>query len=382
VLYNFTGGTDGGQPFGLVPDATGNLYGTTGVGGDLNCQCGTVFKLDKAGKLTVLHTFTNGTDGAFPYTTVALSGNKLYGAASFGGDPSCYGSRGCGLLFEINIHTGAFRVIHVFDWHDGLYPSGALTLKSGVLYGTTLTGGSARYCAEGCGVVYKLVLKTHTFTLLHKFDSSDGAFPSSALTLDARGEALYGTTAEGGSSGNCNPDGCGVVFKLTIKTGAYDVLYNFTGSPNAEYPYGPLALDSSGNLYGDSQLGGSHPCRSGHGCGTVFMVDPGTGTDTVLYKFPGGWHGNYPMAGIIRTPAGTLYGTTTWGGLNNDGTVFELSDNTERVLHTFQGSDGSNPFAVVIVDTNGNLFGTTLAGGSPSSGCSNYGCGVLWEITP
>jgi uncharacterized repeat protein (TIGR03803 family) len=382
VLYNFTGGADGGQPEGLVQDTAGNLYGTTGWGGDPHCQCGTVFKLDKAGTLTLLHTFANGTDGEYPYATLALSGNTLYGAANLGGAPDCYYTYGCGLLFEINIRTGAFQVIHNFHLYDGLLPSGALTLKSGVLYGTTLLGGTSRNCDYGCGVVYKLVLKTSRLTVLHNFDSSDGSFPSSTLTFDARGGVLYGTTPGGGTSGLCNPDGCGVVFGLTIKTGAFEVLYRFTGSPDAEYPYGPLALDSSGNLYGDSQLGGSSPCRSAHGCGTVFMVDPGNGTDTVLYNFPGGPHGNYPMAGITRTPAGTLYGTTAWGGLSDDGTVFEQADNTETVLHNFQGSDGSGPSAVVIVDTNGNLFGTTFAGGSPSSGCSNYGCGVVWEITP
>jgi uncharacterized repeat protein (TIGR03803 family) len=381
VLYNFTGGADGGQPLGLVRDAVGTLYGTTGIGGDPNCQCGTVFELDKAGKLTVLHRFRNGTDGEYPYATLALSGNTLYGAANLGGARDCYYTYGCGLLFEINIQTRTFKVIHVFHLYDGLLPS-ALTLQSDTLYGTTSLGGTSVNCVYGCGVVYKLVLETSTFTVLHNFESSDGSFPDTKLTLDTRGEVLYGTTPEGGASSNCNPDGCGVVFRLTIKTDAYDVLYNFTGSPDARYPYGPLALDSLGNLYGDSQLGGSYPCRSDHGCGAVFEVDPGSGTDTVVYNFPGGPQGNYPMAGIIRTPAGMLYGTTAWGGLTDDGTVFELADNTQTVLHTFQGSDGSNPFAVVIVDPNGNLFGTTLAGGSHSSGCNGYGCGVVWEIAP
>jgi uncharacterized repeat protein (TIGR03803 family) len=164
-------------------------------------------------------------------------------------------------------------VIHVFHVYDGLMPS-ALTLKSGVLYGTTLLGGTSRNCDYGCGVVYKLVLNTRAFTVLHSFDASGGSFPDTSLTPDKTGKFLYGATPEGGTSGNCNPDGCGVVFRLTIRTGAYDVLYNFTGSPDAEYPYGLLSMDSSGNLYGDSQLGGSSPCRSAHGCGTVFMVDP------------------------------------------------------------------------------------------------------------
>jgi len=374
VLYKFTGGVDGGEPFGLVEDAKGNLYGTTGTGGDPNCQCGTVFKLDKLGRLVVLHTFTDGSDGAFPYTTLALSGNTLYGAASSGGNLSCHYTGGCGLLFEINIQTRAFRVIHVFNLDDGLYPSGSLTLRSGVLYGTTLLGGTSANCGSGCGVVYKLVLKTGAFTVLHSFDSWDGSSPESTLTLDMREEVLYGTTAEGGSGGG------GVVFKVNLWTNRYDVLYNFTGSPDAQYPYGPLALDSWGDLYGNSQLGGSIAC-GGYGCGTVFLVNPATRTDTVIYNFPGGSDGNYPMAGITCSRAGTVYGTTAWGGLNDDGTVFELVKNTETVLHAFEGSDGAHPFAAVVVDRNGNLFGTTLDGGSYSGGCSSYGCGVVWELT-
>jgi uncharacterized repeat protein (TIGR03803 family) len=382
VLYNFTGGADGGAPQGLVVDEAGNLYGTTGLGGDPNCygawgRCGVAFKLDKAGKLTVLHKFTNGADGAFPYPTLAISGNTLYGAANQGGNLHCFYDYGCGTLFEIDIQTHAFKVLHTFDGEHGLGPSGGVILSSGVLYGTTSQGGPSLNCGYyGCGVVYKLVLKTGAFSVLHNFDSSDGAYPSSTLTLDKTGKFLYGAAGAGGSSG------CGVVFRLTIETGAYDVLYNFTGSPDAEEPYGPLALDASGNLYGDSQFGGSYPCRADNGCGTVFTVSPSTGTDTVLYNFTGGADGNYPQAGVIRSHEGTLYGTTAWGGSNNDGTVFKLFNNTETVLHTFQGSDGSGPSAVVIMDSKDNLFGTASAGGSRGSGCGGYGCGVVWEITP
>jgi uncharacterized repeat protein (TIGR03803 family) len=383
VLYNFTGGADGGQPQGLVEDAAGNLYGTTGLGGDPNCygawgRCGVVFKLDTAGKLTVLHKFTNGADGAFPYPTLALSGNTLYGAASQGGNLHCFYDYGCGVLFEINIQTHALKVLHTFNGADGLGPSGGLILRSGVLYGTTIQGGSSGNCGYwyGCGVVYKLVLKTGAYTVLHNFDPSDGLFPSSSLTLDKTGKVLYGATPDGGSSG------AGVVFRLTLKTSAYEVLYNFTGSPDAEYPYGPLALDPSGNLYGDSQLGGSYPCRSDSGCGTVFVVHPSSGTDTVLYNFTGAADGNYPLAGVTQGVTGTLYGTTAWGGSNDDGTVFEFVKNTETVLHTFRGSDGSGPAADVIMDSKGTLFGTAQAGGSHRSGCGGYGCGVVWEITP
>jgi uncharacterized repeat protein (TIGR03803 family) len=226
-----------------------------------------------------------------------------------------------------------------------------------------------------------LVLKTGKYTVLHNFNGYGGSNPETTLTLDKTGKVLYGTTAQGGPL-NCYL-GCGVVFSLTLKTSAFDVLYYFLGLPDAEYPYGPLALDASGNLYGDSQLGGSHPCLSDKGCGTVFVVSPKNRTNTVLHNFTGGTDdGNYPLAGVIRSHAGTVYGTTAWGGANDLGTVFELVERKETILHNFQGPDGSGPSAAVIIDSKGELFGTTFAGGSYADGCAEYGCGVVWEITP
>jgi uncharacterized repeat protein (TIGR03803 family) len=402
VLYSFTGGADGGEPGGLIQDAAGNLYGTTGLGGDPNCygawgRCGVVFKLDTAGKLTVLHKFTNGADGAFPYATLVISGNTLYGGASQAGNLHCYYDYGCGVLFAINIQTHALKVLHTFNRIDGLSPSGGLIIRSGVLYGTTAGGGTSQNCGYGgCGVVYKFVLKTGAYTVLHNFDSLEGASPDSSLTLDKTGKFLYGATAVGGLSGQgyrCL-SGCGVAFRLTLKTSTYKVVYEFAGYPDdAAYPFGPLALDSSGALYGDSQTGGSYPCPSGSGCGTVFVVDPKTGSDAVLYNFALNADGGYPLAGTIRNDTGTLYGTTAWGGdlkcppSDGCGVVFKMDTaGTETVLHTFHGLDGSHPSAVVIMDSKGDLFGTTAAGGSLRSRCGGYpdgdGCGVVWEITP
>jgi uncharacterized repeat protein (TIGR03803 family) len=186
-------------------------------------------------------------------------------------------------------------------------------------------------------VVYKLVLKTGAYTVLHNFDPSDGLFPSSSLTLDKTGKVLYGATPDGGSSG------AGVVFRLTLKTSAYEVLYNFTGSPDAEYPYGPLALDPSGNLYGDSQLGGSYPCRSDSGCGTVFVVHPSSGTDTVLYNFTGAADGNYPLAGVTQGVTGTLYGTTAWGALMTTERCSSLLKTPRPCCTPFEARTGQVP---------------------------------------
>jgi uncharacterized repeat protein (TIGR03803 family) len=101
VLHNFTGGTDGGYPWGgVIRDSAGNLYGTANTGGALaDCYgggCGAVFKLDPLGNLTVLHSFTAGADGAYPYAgLVRDSAGNLYGTANYGG------SGRVGTVFEV-----------------------------------------------------------------------------------------------------------------------------------------------------------------------------------------------------------------------------------------------------------------------------------------
>src|SRR5262249_18828423 len=143
---------------------------------------------------------------------------------------------------------------------------------------------------------------------------------------------LYGTTNNGGSSGN------GTVFKVDHRTGAETVLYSFGSYPDGQLPFGSLLLDAEGNLYGttagNTQTGGQP---------TVFKVDP-SGAETILFTFNGDSDGQFPMAGLIRDAEGNLYSTTNTGGAYGYGTVFKLDPNgTETVLHSFSTSDGGNP---------------------------------------
>lgn len=107
VLYNFTGGSDGGGPFGgLTQDAAGNFFGTTEFGGNTSCQsgCGTVFEIDSSGRETVLHSFTGKKDGAYPLAGVILdSDGNLYGTAPQGGNRLCANGLGCGVAFKLSI---------------------------------------------------------------------------------------------------------------------------------------------------------------------------------------------------------------------------------------------------------------------------------------
>ncbi len=198
-------------------------------------------------------------------------------------------------------------------------------------------------------------------TVLYSFTGSpegpDGALPDSGLIADSSGN-LYGTTVEGGASGQ------GTVFKLS-PGGIETVLHSFTGFPSdGAYPEAGLIADSSGNLYGTTVDGGASGCFGvgGVGCGVVFKLSPG-GTLTVLHSFTGGSDGATPVAGLIVDSSGNLYGTTPQGGVGSCtrgcGVVFKLSPNgTETVLYSFTGgSDGSGPAGGLITDSSGNLYG-------------------------
>jgi uncharacterized repeat protein (TIGR03803 family) len=264
-------------------------------------------------------------------------------------------------------------VIHSFkfDGKDGIVPYAGLTLDpAGNLYGTTEQGGAYQW-----GTVFKLAPNGDggwTESVIHSFnnDGKDGAEPYSALILDAAGN-LYGTTYEGGAYDY------GAVFKLTENgdgSWAESVIhsFNFDGK-DGMVPYASLTLDSAGNLYGTTSDGGVH------NCGTVFKLTPNGDRgwkESVLHSFSReGGDGVGPYAGVVFDSEGNLYGTTTGGGSRQEscnsgcGTVFRLTPNadgswTERVLHSFDTTDGGFPFSAVTLDAAGNLYGTTQLGGT------------------
>jgi uncharacterized repeat protein (TIGR03803 family) len=185
-------------------------------GGNQACfdGCGTVYKLDTSGNLTVLYTFMGGTDGAAPRAGLVMDGSgNLYGDAEGGGDLSCGAGYGCGTVFEID-SWGNFTVLHTFTGgaNDGEVPDGVLFRDSaGNLYGTTGYGGDQScsiYGSAGCGVVFKVDTSSNE-TILHNFtgETTDGAVPLSRLITDGKGN-LYGTTLYGGMSNS------GTIFRV------------------------------------------------------------------------------------------------------------------------------------------------------------------------
>lgn len=310
VLYSFLAGY-GANPFaGLIRDAKGNLYGTSFWGGSYDL--GSVFKLDKKGNETVLHSFRSGVDGQWPQAgLVRDSAGNLYGT-TYRAYPG-----GRGTVFKVN-NAGKMTVLYRFTGApDGEFPIGTLVRdEEGNLYGVTQLGGTSQYD----GTVFKLD-PTGKETVLYSFlGGVDGWNPMAGLIRDSSGN-LYGTTFQGGGTG-CGGQGCGTVFKLDT-TGKETVLYSFAGVPDGEYPAASLVRDAAGNLYGTTVSGGSTNCGR-YGCGTVFLLNT-AGKETVLHTFTGGTDGDAPEAGLVMDGGGNLYGTTSYGGVSGNGTVFKLT---------------------------------------------------------
>ena len=237
VLHSFGSGSDGRSPYaGVVRDAAGNFYGTTAIGGAH--EFGTVYRLSSDGQETVLYSFTGGTDGLQPFSSLVLDkNNNLYGCAQFGG------TAGGGTLFKLN-QSGKLTVLYSFSDLTGSLPTGILRDKTGNFYGSTRSGGT-----HHDGTVFKIG-STGVATVLHDFGSgTDGQYPYAALIMDAVGN-FYGTTYAGGSGG------LGTVFKIG-PTGKETILYSFAhGGSNGDAPVASLVLDTAGNLYGTTQYGG------------------------------------------------------------------------------------------------------------------------------
>src|SRR5579859_3147404 len=214
LVYSFAGNADGEYTdTELVRDSAGNLYGSSVQGGIYGG--GTVFQVTPAGVHAVLYNFTGGADGGEPYKGVTLDAQgNLYGTAVTGGGGSCEG--GCGVAFKLTNAGGVWTqtVIHTFTGgNDGSGPGSPVAIdKQGNVYGTTPTGG-----ANGVGVVYQLhptstggwVLRViYTFT-----GGSDGSAGSaSRLMIDAVGN-LYGVCTVGGANG------FGTVYKMSAVQG-------------------------------------------------------------------------------------------------------------------------------------------------------------------
>jgi len=383
VLYNFTGGLDGGYPLGIVVDSADNLYGFAEAGGSQSS--GVFFKLapesHSAWKESVLYNF--------PTSNLPLSGGPAaVSNGTFFGQTYGWGDPGYGSIFELTQTASGWTqsILYTFTGGtDGGASFGPLALDaSGNLYGTGDVGGS-----YNMGVVFEISPNGSSWTesVIHNFAGADGSSPEGGVIFDNAGN-LYGTTGAGGSSTDCpSQDGCGTVFQLKPEPGSgwsESVLYSFSNSFDLPVSPSSLLLDSEGNLFGTTHDGGTDGACV-YGCGTLFELSPnanGTWTEAVLNNFDPQLQGYNPAGGLVFGASGSLYGTTSLGGLAGglNGTIFEATPQAKggwkvTTPFAFPTTDGDVSEAALIEDGQGNLYGTTSEGGL-------YNIGTVFELSP
>ena len=377
ALTNATGTNPQGAA--MIEDSNGNLFGTT-TGGGLNGN-GTLFELSynaaakTYGPVTVLANFNYATTGASPQgRLVENAGGDLFGTAISGGQ------YGLGTIYELPAGSNQIIALASFNGVNGAGPSGDLVQdKSGNLIGTTQNGGpSWTGPGTGNGTVFELRVFSSTITTLASFGGgTNGASPMGGVLADSSGN-LFGTTDLGGSAND------GTIFEVKKGTGSVTILHQFNLNDGAN-PLGGLIEDNSGNLYGTT--------LNGVNVGSVFEWQASQGKLITLASFDGD-NGAWPACDLVMDSSGNLFGTTSQGGLAWNpglnrygfGTVFEVPGPaaviypiSAWVVDYLNGSNGSYPEAGLVQDSHGNLFGVTDFGGNGFTGSSTSGLGSVFE---
>ncbi|HPM31206.1 MAG TPA: hypothetical protein PLJ60_12805, partial [Chryseolinea sp.] len=367
---DFSYSTTGSKPFGsVVKGANGKYYGMTSDGGafanGIANVDGTLFEYDPATDiLDKKHDFAYYGLGGDPFGSLMLASNgKLYGMTSIGGLGGNSGQ--VGVLFEYSTEDGMIPK-HYFDWPMGGTPYGTLTEVDGNLYGMTFIGG-----LHYDGVLFEYNIAEDRYQKKLDFGNGlEGMTPMGGLTFV--GEKLYGVTSVGGAFGE------GTIFEYDTTTHTFLKRYDFSlKNDSANYPAGKLTLGSNGKLYGFLEQ------SIVNGFGAIYEFDPVEGI--VVKKFDmADLGGSSPIRNLVSSNIpGKLYGVTYFGGLNNQGILFEFDylNNTFTKKVTFNPAvDGGEPVCQLIEGPDNTLYGFTRKGGTNNTGtiyAYNPSTGVL-----
>jgi hypothetical protein len=382
IIYSFdgaygVGGPNGGPPLAApVLDAAGNLYGPAGGGTgnyiDCNGPCGVIFKMSQSGgkwKESVALNISSWFHQAWPDSALA-----------FDQKGNMYGGIGEWIYKLAPSGSGSWSFTPIYkNTHDA--PGGVVPDSAGNLYGWLGKG------VDYCGTIGELSPRSSGwgYADLHNICRKDGfspggSDPRSPFSFDSRGN-LYGTQYTGGPYRATN--GYGTAFEM-IRGGngkwTYRVLHKFGAfRADGQNPWGGLAIGKSDSAYGTTIDGGPH----GHG--EIFELTPtraGRWKERVLYGFPDVTLGAYPWGSLAFDASGNLYGVGNGGKVCGPyfcGEIFKLTPQRSggwaySLLHSFSGPDGEYPYGGLAIDKNGHLFGTALGGGT-------YNYGVVFEIS-
>jgi uncharacterized repeat protein (TIGR03803 family) len=396
----------GDNPSGsLVADGTGNVYGTNAAGG-LNYD-GTVFEWVKAANSTALVAAFNGVNGADPKFGLTMDATgDLFGTTERGG------ANNSGTVFEIAAGSNTITTLASFNMTDGAPDCVPVLDSNGDVFGTTGPG-----TFPNPGTFFEIVKGSGTATTI-SISNDVGGYPTSGLAMDSHGN-LFGITF---SNTNGTTISDGAVVEIPSGLNSIQIIASFN-STTGQAPIGQLLVDSAGDIFGTADSGGPPGVNPGQALGGVYEIKAGSNTITPLAFFQqtDSDSTTNTLAGggtLIMDGDGNLYGATVFGGLNNDGTVFELSKGsnsittlvsafaygiygpegsllldsagdllgatidgsigsifqvaagtkTFSILSTFQGNAVSSSYSPVISDNRGNLYGAADVGGSAGEG--------------
>jgi uncharacterized repeat protein (TIGR03803 family) len=208
-----------------------------------------------------------------------------------------------------------------------------------------------------------------SFTTIHSFSALAPNGSSPETPLTLGSDGNFYGVADEGGA-----YGSGTVFTMT-PVGVVTVLHAFTGGTDGAYPRGALQQGTNGNFYGTTQYGGSNDD------GAIYMITP-QGDLTTLHSFSGQAEGANPLVGLVLATDGNFYGTTPDGGSDYMGTVFQMTPTgTFTSLYSFRGAtDGAGPLAPLVQGADGELYGTAASGGNTSLN-EGAGYGAIFKIT-
>ena len=293
---------------------------------------------------------------SFGFATVNAQPPEFYGMSSRGGEYSA------GTIFKTDSNGNNLNSVYTFFSYDGNMPLSSLyKARNGKLYGVTYFGG-----ADGYGVLFEWDPATSTYTKKIDFNGTEkGKGPYGSL-MQAENGKLYGMTNWGGVNN------LGVLFEWDPANNAFMKKLDFNGAENGSNPQGSLMQAGNGKLYGMTSLGGTN------GYGVLFEWDPITNTYAKKLDFNGDDNGSLPYGSLVQADNEKLYGMTFTGGENNYGVLFEWDPASEAYTKKldFNGNEnGSNPNGSLVKADNGILYGTTTYGGS-------NGQGLLFDWNP